>query len=53
MKAGLVKIKKDVQKMVDALEDAQIYGVAEIMNIALENVEEALDEYEEYEADQE
>jgi NADH:ubiquinone oxidoreductase subunit E len=51
MKAGIVKIKKDMQKMVDSLEDAQIYGVAEILNIALENVEEALNEYEEYEAD--
>lgn len=53
MKAGIVKIKKDIAKMVESLEDAQIYGVAEILNIALENVEEALDEYEEYVDDQE
>lgn len=51
MKAALVKIKKDIKKVTDELEDAQIYGVAEIMGIAYENVEEALDEYEQYESE--
>lgn len=53
MREKIRQLKKDLVKTIDGLEDEQIYGVAEILNIALENVEEALNEYDEYVRDQE
>ena len=53
MKDRLKQLKKDTKKIIDLLEDAQIYGAQEFMECSLDNIESALEEYEEYEGEQE
>ena len=53
MKDKIAQLRKEASKLAESLEDKQIYGVAELLNIVVENLDEAIEEYEEYEADQE
>jgi len=53
MKDKLRQLKKDAIRLAADFEDQQIYGVAEILDVVVENIEEACEEFEQYQADQE